>query len=274
MNRLAILAIFTAFLVAPGLAQSQSSNSGVDPGFLPGTPMHSFETAIERAEVRLAGLIGGPDMKAKAIANNAQERLAEANALAERNRSEDVSEAVEKYEEAMNRSQQISDRSNNSELSDQIRNVSRNNVEQLEQVRKRVPEQAREGIDRAIRNSKNNGRPDLSNENDGNPLERPEASRRNQSRDSRDKGPDLKERRPNQSLEDLENSENGSKLNDTVPGTDLGQGNSNRESRSTADLEEGIDSGLKEENGNSDQPDSNEESENENLPDGVGNQPP
>ena len=37
-----------------------------------------------RAEVRIAGFVGGPDLKAKAIANNAEERLAEARALEEK----------------------------------------------------------------------------------------------------------------------------------------------------------------------------------------------
>lgn len=282
MKRLIILSIFAVLLIAPGLAQSQSSNSAVDPGFLPGNPMHTFETAVERAEVRLAGVIGGPDLKAKAIANNAQERLAEANALADQNRSEEASRAVEKYEEAMNRSKQIVDRGDNSELPEQIRNVSRNNVEQLEQVREKVPEQARKGIDRAIRNSERNGRPNLSNENSGISSNSPEVPGSNQSPGLEDKRPDVESRRPNQSIRDLNKSNNRSNLNGSIPEIGSDQNNSDRDSQSRPDLDEDKDSGLDEEDNGSEQSDQAENSDQpidevsdiENLSNSLGGQPP
>jgi hypothetical protein len=281
MKRSIILSIFAVLLIAPGLAQSQSSNSAVDPGFLPGYPMHTFETAVERAEVRLAGVIGGPDLKAKAIANNAQERLAEANALADQNRSEEASRAVEKYGDAMTRSQQIADRGDNSELSEQIRNVSGNNVEQLEQVRERVPEQARKGIERAIRNSERNGRANLSNENSGIYSNGPEVPS-NQSPGLEDKGPDVESRRPNQSVRDLNNSNNNPSLNDSVPKVDSGHNNSDRDAKSRPDLDEDSDSGLNRDNEDLDQADQSENSDEpvdgvtdtENLSNSLGGQPP
>ncbi len=282
MNKLIALTFAAAILIVPGLAQSQNPVSAVDPGFLPGNPMHSLETIVERAEVGLAGIIGGPDLKAKAIANNAQERLAEANALADQNRSEEVSRAVEKYEAAMNRSQQIADSGNNSELSDQIRKVSRNNVEQLKQVREKVPEQARRGIDNAIRNSERNERPNLSNEDRKIPSNRPEVAVSNQTPSLEDKKPEIENIRPSQSVRDLNNSIDRSNLSNSVPKVASGQNNSGEESQSNPDLEEYADLGLNEEDESSDQSDqvkdldqpADEVSDTENLSDGLGNQLP
>lgn len=138
-----------------GMAMGQSTNSttDADPGITPGSPFYGIEKAVESLEVRMATAIGGREMGSKALANNAQERLAEARSLAERNRTELASKAVDDYSNNLNRSRAMAQESNNTELSDRLDNISRGNVQALEQVREKVPEQARAGIDRAIKNS-------------------------------------------------------------------------------------------------------------------------
>lgn len=164
MKRPILLLSLALLLVSPALAQAQNPDSSVDPGLLPGNPFYNVEKAVEQVEVELAGIIGGPDLKAKAIANNAQKRLAEADALAERNQSQRATEAVKEYERMMNQSQKMADERNNTELSEQIRNVSGSNTERLEQVKEKVPEKAQKGIEKAIKNSKRNQKPEISGE--------------------------------------------------------------------------------------------------------------
>ena len=153
MKQALILATLALFLAGMAAGQPQGSSS-VDPGLMPGNPFYKLEQTVENLEVSLAGAIGGDDMKAKALANNAEERLAEANALAERNRSEEAAEMIESYSRAINKSQGLADRRKNTELSEKIRNISDRNQEVLEEVKNKVPEQARDGIQRAIENSR------------------------------------------------------------------------------------------------------------------------
>lgn len=265
MNKLMIISIFAIFMAAPALAQAQSSNAAVDPGFLPGNPMHSVETLVEKAEVRFAGIVGGPDLKAKAMANNAQERLAEANALADRNRSEDASEAVRKYEKTMNQSQEIADRRNNSKLSEQIKNVSRNNLDQLKQVRDKVPEQAREGIDRAIRNSERNGRPDFQR-NEDSTAQRPETPGNNLRPNLTNKTPNMEDSKPDNLGKNLNGSSKNSELNDDIPENTSAPDKNNVEASESTDLEENLDDNR--ENSADNSPDD------ENLSDGFRSQLP
>ena len=123
------------------------------PGLIPGNFLYGLENAVEQLEITIAGIVGGPDLKSKALANNAQERLAEANALAERNRSEKASEMIQKYSETLNKSRSIAQRSSNSDLSGKLENISSENTETLNRVSEKVPEQARDAIQKAINRS-------------------------------------------------------------------------------------------------------------------------
>ncbi|WP_414837686.1 DUF5667 domain-containing protein [Candidatus Nanosalina sp. VS9-1] len=156
---LIILFAVTFFTVAgAGQPQIDQTESGADPGLMPGNFLYGLEKFVEDLEVRIAGAVGGPDMKSKALANNAEERLAEANALADRNRSEEASEMVQAYSDTLNRSRSIAAGNNNTDLTEQLDNISRRNTQKLEEVKNKVPEQARAAIQKAIDKSRNPGK--------------------------------------------------------------------------------------------------------------------
>lgn len=152
MKKKLTLLIITLILISQGLAQPQESQA--DPGLLPGNPFYAVENFVESVEVKVAGAVGGEELKSKAIANNAQERLAEANELASRNRSQKAAEMIDKYAKQMNRSQDIAERSSDRDLSERLQNITRENEQRLEEVREKLPEEAKAGIDRAIENSR------------------------------------------------------------------------------------------------------------------------
>ena len=150
-------ALFISTLLMVSMAAAQPSNVGGNPfnGFV-----EDVDNFVESLEVRIAGMVGGPELKSKALANNANESLREAKELSDQNRSEEATQRIEKYNRQMNRSLEAAGQANSSKLDSQLSNVSRKNVEVLEKVRDKVPEQAKQGIQKAIDNAeKARGKP-------------------------------------------------------------------------------------------------------------------
>ena len=154
MKRYATLLLL--ILLTTGIVQGQPSETETDsrPGLTPDNPFYGVEKIVENIEVKMAGVIGGPELKAKAMANNADERLAEASAMAEKNKTDKASELVDRYSKGINRSQDIASRSSKKEVSKAIGNLSERNIDKLEKVREKVPENAKTSIDKAINKSK------------------------------------------------------------------------------------------------------------------------
>lgn len=150
MKRLSTLIVLATFLVALGTAQPAQTNNS--PVF--GNPFATVENFVEKAEVGLAGVIGGPDLKAKALANNAEETLAKAERLAKNNKTERAAKMAEKYNKNINRSRELAAKGGDENLTRQLDNISSQNVQRLEEVKKKVPEEAQKGIQNAIENSK------------------------------------------------------------------------------------------------------------------------
>lgn len=163
------LILISAVLILSGVALGQTpaeERSDVRPGLMPGNPLYAVEGFVEGLEVRLAGAIGGSDLKSKAIANNAEERLAEARHLADKNKTEQAGKAMQKYLKGINQSKNIARESENNKLEEQIQNVSNKNRKALEEVEKKVPPQAKEAIRKAQEKSdKQSQKPDKKPEN-------------------------------------------------------------------------------------------------------------
>ena len=198
------------------------SSTDVKPGLMPGNALYGLEKIVERAEVRIAGFIGGPDLKSKALANNAEERLAEAQALSEKNRSEKASKMVEEYSRNLNNSRTLAARGNDTELKSKLDNISARNTEKLEEVQKKVPETAKESIQKAIEKSRKDrskiqGKPSTPGKSD-----------------SRAHGPPGKVEKPNTSL----NSQ-GSTGNKPFPNL-TGQSDGNRTPEAVKSVKEGL----------------------------------
>lgn len=113
----------------------------------------SLELAVAKAPV-----IGSSELEAKVRANHAAERLAEAQKLTENNKTDKVDKLMEDYSKQTNLSIRSAKKANNTNLTERLGNVSNNHVEVLQEVQKKVPEQAQKGIQKAIENSQKNQR--------------------------------------------------------------------------------------------------------------------
>lgn len=172
MKKTAILLTIAILFSANVVAQDSSTDRSSSPRFIPGDLFYPVESFVEDLEVRIAGLVGGPDFKSKAIANNADEALKEAKLLADNNRSSKAAKMAEKYSNLMNRSQSLASESRDRNLSEKLQNLSEKNVRTLKQVKKKLPEQARKGINKAINNSRDKNKA-------GNPPETDDTSEKN-----------------------------------------------------------------------------------------------
>lgn len=154
MKKIPALIIIGISLIGTASAQADIP----EPGITPDSPLYMFEKMSEKLalSVAQAPVIGSEELEAKVRANQAAETLAEARAMTDRNKSEQVEKLMQRYSENMNRSAEIVSRSNNSELKNRLRNVSNNQVKVLEEVEKKVPEQAQKGVKKAIENSQRN----------------------------------------------------------------------------------------------------------------------
>lgn len=151
-----VLLLTALTLVAANASAQQanvSSENGVAPGLTPASPLYGIEMFVEDLEVKIAGMIGGSDMKAKALANNAEERVSEARSLIDKNQSEEATKAIERYSKTLNQSIGLANRGQDDILKQKINNISSKNVETLKQVKEKVPDQAKPAIENAINQS-------------------------------------------------------------------------------------------------------------------------
>lgn len=124
----------------------------------PGDTFYFLDKFSESLELTVAKapVIGSSELEAKVRANHAAERLAEAQKLAENNKSEKVDSLMAEYSKQTNLSIRSAKKANNTNLSKRLGNVSNNHVEVLQEVQKKVPQQAQKGIKNAIENSQKN----------------------------------------------------------------------------------------------------------------------
>lgn len=155
MNRILLLTIIGVLITGIASADVKDVPKA---GITPDSPLYMFERVSESLALGVAQtpLIGSAELEAKIRANQASERLAEARAMADRSKSEQVEKLIHQYTKNMNRSTEIISRSRNSDLKHRMNNISGNHVESLERIKKRTPEKAQTGIQKAIENSKIN----------------------------------------------------------------------------------------------------------------------
>lgn len=158
-GKILTLGLIAVVLSTSAAAQEETASGSLDPGLIPGDFFYPVESFAERLEVSIAGFLGGENFKAKAMANNAQEKLSEAEKLAEKNRTEKAAEMTERYAEEMNRSREIAERNSNKNLSGRLNNISRKNIEKMEKVKEKVPDKAGKKIEEAINRSKKKEKP-------------------------------------------------------------------------------------------------------------------
>lgn len=156
MRKTVLLMAALILLSFTASAQTQNTGEQVKPGMKPGDMFYWLENVVETAEVQIAGMIGGPDLKAKAIANNAEERLAEVRALEKQNKTEKASELRQKYSQQINKSRGLAEKTKDPKLKRKLDNITRKNQKVLENIKKITPDQAQKGLEKAINNSRKN----------------------------------------------------------------------------------------------------------------------
>jgi len=124
---------------------------------LPGDRFYGLTQASERFELAVvrAPVFGDEDREARTLANHADRRIAESEALAERGDSNRSSQAIERYSEAMERATQAAENSSNNETKERIAEATSRQEETLQRVSEQVPEEAQQGIQTAMDNIQN-----------------------------------------------------------------------------------------------------------------------
>jgi spore coat protein CotF len=149
MNAKAIVLLGLVLMMAPVYAQEADLP---DPGVKPDSVLYGLDRAIERIELALAR---GHASKADVHLNHAKERLAEVKALVEENKTEDVEDTLEDYQEEMEEAASEIEEAqgigqNVSVLVKEINESIEKHIAVLQLVVDKVPEQAKDAIQRNI----------------------------------------------------------------------------------------------------------------------------
>ena len=155
---LALLAI--TLVLAPRLALAQDNETGEveDPGILPGNPFYDLKLLIEKLKLMLTF-----NQKAKIRLNMklAEKRLAEAEQMMLKNKTQAVERLMVRYEECVEQAEQTRERL-------RLRNITLEDVDEymnqttskhiavIQRVMQNTPEQAQSGLRTALQNAEMN----------------------------------------------------------------------------------------------------------------------
>jgi len=152
-------ALFLAALMIASMtftwAQAQPEDFQLpNPGFAPGHPLYGVELFIEEnIEVPLARLTRGRLGETEKRLRLSEERLAEIEAICNRTDAATLERLRYRYELQMNKTLALVNATDSLDLETRVAERAMNHVRVLTQLRARVPEQARQGIDRAVQSS-------------------------------------------------------------------------------------------------------------------------
>ena len=154
-----VLILVAISLASMTLTYAQAQPEGFQlpsPGFAPGHPLYGVELFIEEnIEVPLARLTRGRLGEAEKRLRLSEERLAEIEAICNRTDAAALERLRYRYELQMNKTLALVNATDSPDLETWIAERSMNHVRVLTRLRARVPEQARQGIDRAFQSSLN-----------------------------------------------------------------------------------------------------------------------
>ncbi len=126
------------------------------PGFAPGHPLYGVELFIEEnVEVPLARLTRGRVGEAEKRLRLSEERLAEIEAVCNRTDEASLERLRLRYELQMNKTLAVVNATDSLDMETWTAERAMNHVRVLTQLRARVPEEARQGIDNAVQSSVN-----------------------------------------------------------------------------------------------------------------------
>ena len=141
--------LIVASLLISGTAYAQDEELP-DPGITPDSPLYIFDTLSKNIGLFFAF---GPEAKAGKALEYAAERLAEANAMATKNRAREVQRAASDYEKFLaivaERAEEVTRSEISDDISERVALATSKHLAVLDRVRDAAPEQARESIARA-----------------------------------------------------------------------------------------------------------------------------
>jgi len=148
-----ITAILVGFLIlaAPVAAESLETLS-TDPGITPDSPLYGLDRAMERVRLMIAT---DALSKAKVRFEFAQERLAEAQAMSDKNKTKEAEDALVDYETELNEtgnemSKAVALGKNITALTEHVLAMRSKHIAVLQRVYDKVPESAKPAIMNAI----------------------------------------------------------------------------------------------------------------------------
>lgn len=144
-------------LMLSGMAAAAESDGLPNPGSMPGDLFYGLDKAGESIQLAMASapVIGSSAKEANVRSDLAAERLAEAQRLAELNRSDDLGEAVNRFERQSEMAVEAANRSGDKEVANHVEDNLQKHVQVLERVKEKVPEEAKDAIQNAIEKSQN-----------------------------------------------------------------------------------------------------------------------
>jgi len=134
----------------PGATYAQGEEELPDPGITPDSPFYFFDTLGKKI-----GLVFtfGHEAKAQKALEYAEERLAEANAMALKNKLKEMTQAAGEYDQFMamvnERLQAAVQQNASANISEKVALATQKHLAVIDRVRDRVPEEGQEALDRA-----------------------------------------------------------------------------------------------------------------------------
>lgn len=153
MKRFSTIAL--VLLLVAVFSLPASASAATSPGIKPGSFFYFFDTTFEQIGLFFTF---NPEKKARKALEYADERLAEAEAVAEDNNAEAVKTAITSYESnivfAAEKSKEVKDKGQAENLLTSIEDSTSKNQEVLSAILIKVPDEAKEAIRQAIEASK------------------------------------------------------------------------------------------------------------------------
>ena len=141
--------LLTTSLLLSGTAYAQDEELP-DPGITPDSPFYFFDTLGKNIGMFFAF---GPEAKAKKALQYAEERLAEAQAMAVKNRIREMTQAANDYDGFMamvnQRAEEVRQRGISDNITERVALATSKHLQVLDRIRDKVPDQAKEAIARA-----------------------------------------------------------------------------------------------------------------------------
>ena len=160
LNKKIVGIVMLAIFIFAGGAVFAQTDGFEDPGMLPDHPLYFMKRGVESVGTFFRF---SDEAKADRYLGLAEKRISEANALTEKGNSELVERTLERYQEQMNKGIERAERAKErgrdmDEVLERVSEATVKHQEVLTGVYEKVPEEDREGIQRAMEASEEGGR--------------------------------------------------------------------------------------------------------------------